>query len=289
MFSQLSKQDEEQILDRVNYYNKLDEIILISNKMIPLLEFKRPKKKKGQSANSSYFFDSYQYTRYFSNSLKIAFLFGDIIHVPEIPSITKSRPIKGNNINSIILNLDKVRHFMFIKDNRAFQSKKDRLVGRAYVVQPHRIRFWEMYFNHPLCNLGQINTTHTAHPEWITKPMSIDEHLEYKFILCIEGNDVATNLKWVMSSYSLAVMPQPRYETWFMEGRLIPNYHYVEIKADYSDLEDRLIYYINHVDEAMQIIENAHQYIAQFRDKKREDLISLLTLQKYFQQTGQLR
>ncbi|KAA6311391.1 hypothetical protein EZS27_037472, partial [termite gut metagenome] len=33
---------------------------------------------------------------------------------------------------------------------------------------------------------------------------------------------------------------------------------------------------------------NAHQYIAQFRDRKREDLISLLTLQKYFKQTGQL-
>ncbi|KAA6310476.1 hypothetical protein EZS27_038227, partial [termite gut metagenome] len=48
------------------------------------------------------------------------------------------------------------------------------LVGRAYFAQPHRIRFWEMYFNHPLCNLGQINTIHTAHPEWITKPMSIN-------------------------------------------------------------------------------------------------------------------
>jgi RNase adaptor protein for sRNA GlmZ degradation len=92
-----------------------------------------------------------------------------------------------------------------------------------------------------------------------------------------------------MSSNSLAVMPRPRYETWFMEGRLIPNYHYVEIKTDYSDLADRLTYYIRHVDEALQIIENAHQYIAQFRDKKREDIISLLTLQKYFIQTGQLK
>jgi hypothetical protein len=99
---------------------------------------------------------------------------------------------------------------------------------------------------------------------------------------------VATNLKWVMSSNSLAVMPCPRYETWFMEGKLVPNYHYVEIKEDYSDLEDRLIYYIYHIEESFQIIENAHQYIAQFQDKKREDLISLLTLQKYFKQTKQL-
>ncbi|KAA6324688.1 hypothetical protein EZS27_026016 [termite gut metagenome] len=256
--------------------------------MIPLSQFKRFKKEKGQTAFSVYFFDSYQYTRYFPNHLKAAFLFGDVTHVPKIPSITKSRPINENNANSVILNLEKVRHFMFVKDKKRFQDKKDILIGHAVVAQLHRIKFWEMYFNHPLCNLGQINKNNTNHPEWIVKPMTIDEHLEYKFILCIEGYDVATNLKWVMSSNSLAVMPRPRYETWFMEGRLIPNYHYVEIKGDYSDLEDRLTYYIQHTNEALQIIENAHQYIAQFRDKKREDLISLLTLRKYFKQTKQL-
>ncbi|KAA6351009.1 hypothetical protein EZS27_001572 [termite gut metagenome] len=282
----LSNYNESYLLDRVNYYNKLNEIIPVSDKMVLLSEFKRPKREKGQSTFSAYFFDSYQYTRYFPNHLKAAFLFGDVIHIPEIPSITKSRPIDGNNANSVVLNLDKARHFMFVKDKRRFQDKKDMLVGRAYVAQPHRIKFWEMYFNHPLCNLGQINKNN--HLEWIVEPMTIDEHLEYKFILCIEGNDVATNLKWVMSSNSLAVMPRPRYETWFMEGKLIPNYHYIEIKTDYSDLEDRLTHYIRHIDEALQIIENAHQYIAQFRDKKREDLISLLTLQKYFKQTGQL-
>ncbi|KAA6321936.1 hypothetical protein EZS27_028468, partial [termite gut metagenome] len=251
----LSQYDKSYLLDRVNYYNQLNEITPVSDGMIPLSEFKLPKKKKGQSVLSAYFFDSYQYTRYFPNHLKAAFLFGDVIHIPEIPSITKSRPINGNNTNSVILNLDKARHFMFVKDKKRFQDKKDMLVGRAHITQPHRIQFWEMYFNHSLCDLGQINKNKTAHPEWIVEPMTIDEHLEYKFILCIEGNDVATNLKWVMSSNSLAVMPRPRYETWFMEGRLIPNYHYIEIKADYSDLEDRLTYYIHHIGEALQIIE----------------------------------
>ena len=48
------------------------------------------------------------------------------------------------------------------------------------------------------------------------------DNLNYKFILAIEGYDVATNLKWIMSSNSLAVMPRPTYATWFMEGTLIP-------------------------------------------------------------------
>ena len=94
-------------------------------------------------------------------------------------------------------------------------------------------------------------------------------------------------MKWVMSTNSIAVMPRPTYETWFMEGSLIPNYHYIEIKKDYSDLPERLQYYIDHPEEAEAIARHAHEYIAQFKDKKRERLISLLVLQKYFRCTGQ--
>ena len=98
--------------------------------------------------------------------------------------------------------------------------------------------------------------------------MTIDEQLDYKFILSLEGNDVATNLKWIMSSSSLAVMPRPKYETWFMEGTLVPNYHYILIKDDYSDLEERLKYYIVNTAEALEIVRNANEYVNQFRNKK---------------------
>ena len=46
-------------------------------------------------------------------------------------------------------------------------------------------------------------------------------------------------------------------------------------------------YYIKHTDEALEIIKNAHHYTEQFKIKKREDLISLLVLEKYFYKTGQ--
>jgi len=83
-------------------------------------------------------------------------------------------------------------------------------------------------------------------------------------------------------------MPKPRYETWFMEGTLIPDYHFIQIKDDYSDLQEKLVYYNSHLDEALQIIENAHQYIYQFKNKKQEDLISLLVIKRYFERTGQI-
>ena len=76
-------------------------------------------------------------------------------------------------------------------------------------------------------------------------------------------------------------MPRPTCETWFMEGTLRPDYHYIEIESDFSNLEAKINYYIAHPDEAQKIVEHAHEYIRQFQNKKREDLVSLLTLNRY--------
>ena len=83
-------------------------------------------------------------------------------------------------------------------------------------------------------------------------------------------------------------MVKPKYETWFMEGTLIPNHHYVLLKDDYSDLEEKIDYYSKHTEEAKAIIDNAHKYIKQFKNQKREDVISLKVLEKYFKCSSQL-
>jgi len=270
--------DQSYLASRVNYYNKLDHVHSLTSGT-KIQDFQKPKK------GSVYYYDTVQFLRYFKTSLSFNYLFGDITHVPDEPSIVKSRPVEGDNRNSIILKLNKVRHYNFITDSRPFENKKNMLVGRSVVKQPHRIRFYEMYFEHPLCNLGQTNTDRNI--QWVRDFLSIDQHLEYKFILCLEGYDVATNLKWVMSSNSLAVMPRPKFETWFMEGKLIPDVHYVCIKDDFSDLEERLQHFMNHPDEAIRITRNANEYVRQFQHQHREELISLMVLDKYFRQTGQ--
>lgn len=276
----LKHYNREYVKERVNYYNKLSGTQTLSEKAIALSGLKNPKK------NRVYYFDTHEFIRYFNPQFKACFLFGDITHVPEDPSIVKSRPVAGNNAYSVILKLNKIRHYLFIEDKKAYADKKNMLIGRSVVKVPHRVRFYEMYFDHPLCNLGQINTN--KNPQWIKEKLTIEEHLNYKFILCLEGYDVASNLKWVMSSNSLAVMTKPKFETWFMEGTLIPDHHYVLIQDDYSDLEEKINYYVTHTDEALRIISNANAYIEQFKDIERENLISLLVLQKYFLRTGQL-
>ncbi|TKC02919.1 glycosyl transferase family 90 [Pedobacter frigoris] len=275
----LNKYDMADVMERVNYYNKLERNIPIGKGSIPVKDLRKFKKPK------AYYFDTFEYARYFNPFFRLNLLIGDITYVAGYPTIQKSRPIGKDNANGVLLKLDKHRHFIFLNDQVKFEEKKDVLIGRAAIRQPHRMRFMEMYFNHPMCDLGQVNKS-GGNIAWLKPKISITEHLQYKFILSLEGYDVATNLKWIMSSNSIAVMPKPKYETWFMEGCLVPDFHYILIKDDYSDLEERLLYFINHPDKALKIISNANDYVKQFLNKDKEDLISILVLKKYFECTS---
>lgn len=280
------RSDWAYIRERVDYYCKLQPLAATPEGLTPLGEL-RP-----GTLQSAYFIDAYEHTRYFDDRLLWRIEQGDVTEVPSLPSILKSRPIAGDVGNSVVMKLNKYRHFLFLKDSIPFRQKADRAIFRSNINYHHpnyvkRERFVERWFGSTCCDVGVINHHPRVKPEWLAERITEYDHLAYKFIICLEGNDVATNLKWVMSSNSLAVMPRPTYETWYMEGRLEPNVHYVEIKEDYSDLEERMQYYIDHPDEAEQIIQNAHRWIDQFRDRRREKLISLLVLDKYFRCTQQ--
>ena len=64
---------------------------------------------------------------------------------------------------------------------------------------------------------------------------------------------------------------------------LVADYHYIFIKDDYSNLEEKLNFYINN-EEASKIIKNAHAFVSQFKDEKKEDLF-LVGMEKYFKNT----
>ena len=277
-----TRSDAAYIEDRVNYYCKLDSIHSLKNS-VPLKHFRFPKK------NSAYYFDTFKYSSLFPQNLRASFEFGDVNYFFQTPTITKSRPIKedskGDYKNSVLLNLDKFRHFSFIKDSIPFALKKDLLFYRGGIYQEHRIKFFDKYFNHPLCDLGHTGRGDIC-ASFLKSKVKKKFFLLHKFILALEGNDVASNLKWVMNSNSIAVMPRPKYETWFMEGRLKGDYHYIEIDSNYSNLEEKLDFYIKNPLKAENIIVNANKFVEQFLDKEREDLISLLVLEKYFKFTN---
>ncbi len=275
-----------EIRERVNYYCRLPFGCTLGENSHRLA------REHLSGKRTVYYFDSHEISRYFPKRFCWETGFGDNRKIFETPTIVKSRMIpEGACSYDVLLKLNKVRHFLFVNDTLAFNEKKDELVFRGLSSQKNRQDFLRKYFGHPRCNVGSAHRSGKKKAKmfpFLVPTLSIEEQLKYKFILCLEGNDVATNLKWVMSSNSLVVMPKPTCETWFMEGRLLAGVHYAEIKSDYSDLDAVMDYYLAHPEQAQAIIKNANDYVKPFQDEKQERLIAYLVLKKYFCATGQL-
>lgn len=286
-FDRLTPAQQDYVMKRVNYYNRLVTPHSIPDDSPTLSQQSYFKKERG----SVYLFDTYEWNRYFPGTLKWQYAPGDITQTFSVPTITKSRPIveSRENPNSIMINIEKVRHFMFFDDPIPFEQKRDIIFFRGAVTgKPHRMVFLEKYFNDPLFDI--LDTAKdSVYPEEMRQHIetTIYGHLKYKYIMSLEGNDVASNLKWIMNSNSIAVSPALKYETWFMEGTLVPNEHYIQVKSDYSDVAEKIAYYNDHPAEARDIVAHAHEHCRQFFDKRQERLISLMVMAKYFKMTGQ--
>lgn len=276
--SRLEQYDKHYIEDRVNYYNKISTPFeLPEGESTRVQNFKKTK-------GWTYYFDLWSTLKYFPKKSQFCYLNGDITHVPEYPTFVKSRPISGENQNSTLLKLNKVRHFLFVNDPIPYHAKKDMVVWRGVGYQPRRQLVLKQFYNNPRCDIGQVKPINGD--PWEKTYLSIKEQLQYKFVLCIEGNDVATNLKWAMSSNSLCIMSKPTCETWFMEGKLKPGIHFVEVKKDYSNLIEKIDYYLENEEEALEIINNSNHFVSEFLDPGREKLIGLMVANKYFANTN---
>lgn len=280
--------DEAYISDRVDYYCRFDQRRTLGPGAQSIGSLNK------RSHGSTYYYDSRELLQWFDPSLRWNYVFGDVRDIPPYPAIVKTRSIGCDNSNSVILKLDKCRHYVYLRDRKPFEAKTDRAIFRGYIGQrPNRLLFCNTFEGNSRIDVAntlsggsifsgeKIPNSGNAAPR-----LSLYEHLDFRYIMALEGNDVASNLRWVMSSNSLAVMPKPTCESWFMEERLVPGVHYVEVKDDFSDLEAQLDYYSSHIAEAKEIARNANAYVDQFRDERRERYIGLLVLQKYFNLTN---
>jgi len=278
----LSLAEREVVRDRGDYYFRSNASFSATDG-VTIGEFCT---EKIHRIKTNYFLDLYHPLRHFARALRFHYRFGDQYHTPNQPTFLKARALCGENSNGVLMKLNKVRHFCFVKNDHSYESKFDRLVWRGKGKQAQRQTLVERYSDHPLCDVGQ--TTDHGDARYRKAYLTMAEQLRNKFVLSIEGNDVATNLKWIMSSQSLCFMPRPTRETWFMEGRLIAGYHYVQVKDDFSDLEEKLRECLAEPTRCREMIANANDYVRQFLDEEMELLISLYVLDKYFALSGQV-
>jgi Glycosyl transferase family 90 len=104
--------------------------------------------------------------------------------------------------------------------------------------------------------------------------VSLEEMLQYKALIMLEGNDVSSGLKWALFSNSVVLMPEPTLISWAMEERLEPWVHYIPINvykdgfgskkssAALTDVEEKMQWVLDHDDQAQQIARAGKLWIA---------------------------
>ena len=283
---------EEYIQSRVRYYFKKTSNFRVSNEGKNLSELFWNQFFKNKQ--NSHFIDFYNVLQFFNKKNKVDFIYSTKDYIdssiakkhPPYPTFVKSRPVGFNNQNSILLKLNQVKLFHFIKDPKKFENKKNQAVWRGDIRNnSQREYFVKNFYRTPLFDIGQTSPKQDV--AWMKSFMSIKDQLDFKFIFCLEGKCISTNLYWAMSSNSVCVMPKPKYESWFMEGKLEDGVHYIEVKDDFSDAQEKIEFYNNNNDKCLEIIQNAQKFVKQFKNAKQERLIQLLILKQYFQYTGQ--
>jgi len=278
--SLLQDRNDPEFTERLAYYIRLPGAFTPGPESTPFT-------LKLEHGQSTYQLDLWDACRHFPPGLRVARVFGDNITEPAYPALVKSRPVATGPSNAVLFRLNHIRHFHFVRDPLPFHAKRNQLVWRGNAFQPRRRTFLEQYFDHPLCDIGHYHKHPQPDIPWARSPLSIREQLQSKFILAIEGNDVATNLKWALASNSLCFMTRPRYETWFMEGALIPGIHYVELADDGHDFDAKLNHYLDHPDEALPILRAANAWTDRFRNLHQERRLAIAALAAYFQLSGQ--
>lgn len=235
--------------------------------------------------------------------VKIA-TYADTIQWHAEPTVAKARHMYARTVRDrfcVLMRLRSRVHFdpLRIKDPIPFDAKKNQVIWRggpsgtgfknhydALFQKPSRedaLRRWCHNKNAAQdLDLGLIaKWNYKAFQDYLKPPLTIAEMRDYKYLLSIEGNDVASNLKWCLNSNSVVLMPRPRVESWFAESLLEPYVHYVPVKDDFSDLLDRKLWCDAHPETCKAIIANAHAFVQEFRNEEREIYLSFCVLQTY--------
>ncbi|MCF3934992.1 hypothetical protein L1787_16425 [Acuticoccus sp. M5D2P5] len=224
----------------------------------------------------------------------------------KIPTFCKSRDLM-NPGNGVLLPLKRGRHFGTIKqvmeNDLPFDEKETKLLWRGSTTGPLntstlRMRTGSRAFipaamkvvNSDNIDLGftgitgNVRTSNIPLSEFenaMRSHMTIPEQLKYKYLLCLEGNDVATSLKWMMYSNSTVIMPHPTVESWACESFLRPFKHYVPVRSDLSDLQDVYDWCVANEGRCRQIAENGRRFMEAFLDETVERKIETRVAMAY--------
>ncbi|ORE94481.1 lipopolysaccharide protein [Stappia sp. 22II-S9-Z10] len=228
---------------------------------------------------------------------------GDDLTPNTSPTFHKARRIDDPGL-SVLLPLNAERHFEPLaevaENDIPFEEKASVVVwrgattgvfwhppfGSRYYIYQH----WDRFARNPAFDFGfsrivqvdKVGLKDDFGPlERCIKPtLSYKEQLAAKYLLVLEGNDLASGMKWILASNSLIIMPRIHAESWACESMLRPGVHYVEVRRDLEDLEDVYAWCEAHPAQCREIAENGKRFMSAFMDAGVErDLVDAVVKQ----------
>lgn len=217
---------------------------------------------------------------------------GDNHRQSECQGVIAKTRLRGDTSVSL-LKLKPRRHWFNIhkvsEDDKSYLLKKNKAVWRGGLTgvnrkSGNRLDLVKKYYMSEKIDVAFRDGSDEAEkfPQYIKSRMSHAEQLDYKCIICLEGNDVASGLKWMLNSQSVVMMPTPTISSWLMEDKLEPYVHYIPVSSDFSDLESQFEWAMQNEDKCQDIVFNANSYMKPFLNHKRETLIEAQVIKSYF-------
>ena len=208
---------------------------------------------------------------------------GEQVLSENLPYIRKARKIKDKH--SVLFKLGTIRHFFpcktAMKHDIEWKRKKENVIWRgATTNEKFRSTFVKKYFD--LFDVGFSSVVQRPYLSLYRKDtVSIRKQLTHKYIVSLEGCDLASNLKWILSSNSVPVMPKPTWVSWIMEHKLVPYVHYLPLNDELDNLEELLDWAKANDDACAEIALNGKRYMMQFWNEKKENQIQQQLLSRY--------
>ena len=213
----------------------------------------------------------------------------------EYPAFVKSRQLT-NPLKSVLLPLENLYQPSFyaniLQEDIPYNKKISNVVWRGsnsgYVLEDtekaSRFKLVEKYRFHKKFNIGFSSIQYNKKldlKKYLADKLSIKDQLKYKFIISVEGNDFATNLSWIMLSNSVPILPKCFVETWKCESAMTEYIHYIPVKRDFTDLQDKIEWALENDEKCLSIAFMSRMFILQFFDVRKEKFLINKVIKKY--------
>ncbi|KAI8613687.1 lipopolysaccharide-modifying protein [Chytriomyces sp. MP71] len=98
----------------------------------------------------------------------------------------------------------------------------------------------------------------------LKEKVSLEKTLEFKYLLVVDGNTWPNRIQQYIETNSV-VLYNGIFEDWFL-GQLKPWVHYIPVRVDLADLEEKLEWLQAHDEEAKRISKNARMFARGYND-----------------------